>query len=122
MPLAIGWQRVEGALVFGAALAVLAGDTLPFGWVAALLVFFSPDLAFAGYLAGPRWGARAYNALHLYGFGAAVAAFGAVWDHQLTLACGLLWIAHAGFDRMQGYGLKSPEGFGFTHLGRIGRS
>lgn len=121
MQLATGWQRVEGALVFGAALTVLAGETLPFGWGVALLVFFFPDLTFVGYLAGPRWGARAYNALHLYGFGAVVAAFGVVWDHPLTLACGLLWLAHAGFDRMLGYGLKSPEGFGFTHLGRIGR-
>lgn len=30
-------------------------------------------------------------------------------------------LAHAGFDRMLGYGLKSPEGFTVTHLGTIGR-
>lgn len=35
-------------------------------------------------------------------------------------ALGELWVAHAGFDRMLGYGLKSPEGFTVTHLGTIG--
>jgi hypothetical protein len=30
-------------------------------------------------------------------------------------------VAHIGFDRMLGYGLKHASGFGDTHLGRIGR-
>ena len=33
-------------------------------------------------------------------------------------AGGLIWIAHIGFDRALGYGLKYPTGFGDTHLGR----
>ena len=33
----------------------------------------------------------------------------------------LIWAAHIGFDRMLGYGLKYPTGFGDTHLGAIGR-
>jgi hypothetical protein len=37
------------------------------------------------------------------------------------LGVGLIWCAHIGFDRALGYGLKSPEGFRFTHLGKIGR-
>ena len=28
---------------------------------------------------------------------------------------------HIGFDRALGYGLKYANGFGFTHLGRIGK-
>jgi hypothetical protein len=36
-------------------------------------------------------------------------------------AGGLIWIAHIGFDRALGYGLKYPTGFGDTHLGRSGR-
>ncbi|WP_460274190.1 DUF4260 family protein [Celeribacter sp. ULVN23_4] len=31
-------------------------------------------------------------------------------------------IPHAGFDRALGYGLKSPEAFVITLLGRIGKS
>jgi hypothetical protein len=32
-----------------------------------------------------------------------------------------IWIAHVGFDRMLGHGLKYETAFGDTHLGRIGR-
>jgi hypothetical protein len=45
-------------------------------------------------------------------------AFAAHWT---GLTVGALWFAHAGFDRLLGYGLKSPEGFSFTHLGQIGK-
>ena len=38
------------------------------------------------------------------------------------LVAGLIWIAHVGFDRALGYGLKYASGFGDTHLGRIGRA
>ena len=33
----------------------------------------------------------------------------------------LIWLAHIGIDRALGYGLKYGAGFGFTHLGRIGK-
>ena len=39
-----------------------------------------------------------------------------------TLSIALIWMAHIGMDRALGYGLKYQKGFGFTHLGRIGRS
>lgn len=121
MAQAVGWQRAEGALVFVATLVVLVQAWQPLPWWGALLVFFAPDLSFAGYLAGPRIGAMVYNAVHLYGFGAAFVALGAVMDQPLITALGFLWLSHAGFDRMLGYGLKLPESFQETHLGRIGR-
>lgn len=30
-------------------------------------------------------------------------------------------IGHSSIDRIFGYGLKYKEGFGFTHLGKIGK-
>ena len=39
-----------------------------------------------------------------------------------ALALGLIWLAHIGFDRALGYGLKSASGFRDTHLGAPGRS
>jgi Domain of unknown function (DUF4260) len=33
----------------------------------------------------------------------------------------VIWLAHCGIDRALGYGLKYQAGFGFTHLGRVGR-
>ena len=62
-----------------ATVAVLGGAEW---WLAALL-FFAPDISFAGYLAGPRVGAAIYNLVHVYAFGAAVLAAGAAMDVQL---------------------------------------
>ncbi len=115
------WQRVEGAVVClaGVVLAVHAEAGLP--WWLAALVFFVPDLSIIAYLFGPRVGAMAYNLVHTYGFGAALLAIGLSGAGAGVAALGALWLAHAGFDRMLGYGLKSTRDFTVTHLGTIGR-
>jgi Domain of unknown function (DUF4260) len=118
---AVLWQRFEGAIIFAVGLAFFwqGNDILP--WWGSLLIFFTPDLSFLGYLLGPGTGAFLYNAVHIYAFGAAALAIGLMMPIPLLFVLGALWLAHSGFDRMLGYGLKSPEGFSFTHLGRIGR-
>lgn len=115
------WQKVEGAVIFvaGISLYLLGSPDLP--WWIAVLVFFAPDLSFASYLLGPRIGAFVYNLVHVYAFGAVLIVAGAVLSMPLLSALGALWLAHSGFDRMLGYGLKSTKGFTFTHLGRIGK-
>jgi hypothetical protein len=40
---------------------------------------------------------------------------------SVALAVGLIGLAHVGFDRLLGFGLKYPLGFGYTHLGRAGK-
>jgi Domain of unknown function (DUF4260) len=119
---AVLWQRVEGAIlvVVGLAFVWHANDIIP--WWGALLIFFAPDLSFAAYLLGPRVGAFCYNAVHIYAFGAALLAIGLMMPMPLLAVLGALWLAHSGFDRMLGYGLKSPEGFSVTHLGLIGKA
>ena len=89
--------------------------------MALVILFFAPDLGMLGYLAGPRPGAAVYNALHLYGGGLLLFAAGMAGGWPMATAAGALWMAHVGFDRMLGYGLKLPSGFRDTHLGRIGR-
>lgn len=115
------WQQIEGALVFTAALAIYGMGGQGFGLWQAVLIFFAPDLFMVGYLAGPVRGAQVYNLVHIYGSGAAVMGLGAVFGLPVMTALGLLWLGHVGFDRMLGYGLKLPEGFQHTHMGRIGR-
>lgn len=56
--------RIEGAAVFAAALALYAHGG--FSWPMFALLFFAPDLTMLAYLAGPRAGATAYNAVHTY--------------------------------------------------------
>ena len=89
-------------------------------WIYAVL-FLAPDLSFAGYLAGPRVGALVYNAAHSYMAPMALLVAGIAFWPPLALSIAMIWLAHIGFDRALGYGLKYSAGFGFTHLGRIGR-
>jgi hypothetical protein len=112
------WLRLEGLAVL--ALAVLIYRQGGHSWLLFGALFLAPDLSFAGYLAGARMGALAYNVAHSY-VGPALAAALALTTGRPAVAA-LIWAAHIGFDRALGYGLKYPSGFTDTHLGRIGRS
>ncbi|ESR25831.1 DUF4260 domain-containing protein [Lutibaculum baratangense] len=112
--------RLEGLLVLAAAILYYAG--LDASWWLFAFLFFGPDLSMAGYLAGPKAGAAIYNTAHCYGLPLALIACGGLMPSPQALAIGLIWAAHIGFDRALGYGLKYGEGFGASHLGRIGKT
>jgi hypothetical protein len=118
----IVWQRIEGGLVFVAALALYGPMTPVLPWWAALVVFFAPDLSFFAYGAGTRIGAWVYNLAHVYALGAGLMALGGAVGMPLLTTLGALWLAHSGFDRMLGYGLKAQTSFKDTHLGRLGKA
>lgn len=111
--------RLEGLCVLIA--AALAYSKFGSGWGTFALFFLTPDISFLGYLAGPKIGAISYNAAHSYIGAVACIVAGFTLPAPTLLYAGMIWCAHIGFDRALGYGLKYPEGFGFTHLGRIGR-
>jgi hypothetical protein len=90
-------------------------------WIYAIL-FLVPDLSFAAYLAGPRAGAIVYNAAHSYMAPMTLMVTGFAIEWPLVLSIAMIWLAHIGIDRALGYGMKYVAGFGFTHLGRIGRA
>ena len=111
------WLRLENL-----ALAVLAGvafvrTDVSLWWAALWLV---PDLAMVGYLAGPVWGARLYNAAHTYIGPVVLGGLAVILEADLAWALTLLWANHIGVDRALGYGLKLPTDFKDTHLGRVG--
>jgi hypothetical protein len=111
--------RAEGLAMLAAATALYAhaGHS---GWLFATL-FLVPDLSLLGYLAGPRAGAIIYNSAHSL-LGPLALGLGAVLAAPALGAYALIWLAHIGFDRALGYGLKYATAFGHTHLGRIGRA
>ena len=111
--------RLEGLALF--ILATWAFSYTGTSWWLYAVLFLTPDLSFAGYLAGPRLGAVAYNAVHSTLGPAVLAGLGLFLDHSMLLGIAAVWAAHIGFDRMLGYGLKYSSGFNDTHLGRIGR-
>ena len=119
--IAVHWQRFEGAVILVIAIMLFWRTGAPIPWWGAVLLFLAPDVSFAGYLAGPRVGAACYNMVHVYAFGLASFGLGSWIGSPVLSALGALWLGHSGFDRMLGYGLKSADGFGFTHLGRIGK-
>lgn len=120
--IAVKWQRLEGGIILLSCLSVYSNDLDALPWWAALAIFLAPDRSLLAYGLGSRIGAAVYNAAHLYALGITVIALALFWENPVLMATGALWCAHAGFDRLLGFGLKSPDGFSFTHLGQIGRA
>lgn len=117
-----GWPRlllrVEGLMLLVA--GALLYSKLGAPWWLFAVAFIAPDLSFLGYLGGSRIGAIVYNCAHTIAVPLALALAGFLLPAFDLIAVALGWIAHIGFDRMLGFGLKYGAGFGFTHLGRIG--
>ncbi len=112
--------RLEGLVVMAAAVA--AFYMLGGSWVMFALLFLIPDLSMLGYLAGPKVGAIGYNIGHSYLGPALLAGLSLVQGDHLLSQLAAIWVAHIGFDRMLGYGLKYGVAFGHTHLGLKGKA
>ena len=118
-------QRVEaGAVALVALVAVVA--VYPGWWWVVLAAFLAFDLSMLGYAHSTAAGATTYNLVHNYAFpavaGVAALALEPV-SSAASAATGVLacaWAFHVGVDRALGYGLKLPDSFRNTHLGRIG--
>lgn len=94
---------------------------LPFSmpWWIWLLLFFLPDISFIAYSFGPKVGAVFYNLFHHKGLCLLIAGIGILLNIPFLLSFGILFYAHASFDRIFGYGLKYSDSFKNTHLGII---
>jgi hypothetical protein len=116
--------RLEGAALLAAALFLYAQSGAP--WKIFFILFLAPDLALAFYAFSARAGAFAYNTTHST-LGPFLLAFASQFEFAKLahlpglLPLALIWLAHVGFDRALGYGLKYASGFSDTHLGTIGR-
>ena len=112
--------RLEGLLMLlGSAYGyhALGGS----GWTFAIL-FLAPDLAFIAIVFGAKASSIAYNVAHT----TSVPIAGLIAAHMMNFASAtpflLIWLAHIGFDRAVGYGLKYATGFDHTHLGLMGQA
>jgi hypothetical protein len=114
------WLRLEGLAAFGAGLAVFAANNG--NWLLLVPLLLLPDISVIGYLAGPRIGAFAYNAVHNWAPGMIGLGIGAWLASPAILLVAAVLIAHVGMDRAAGFGLKLTGSFQDTHLGRMGRA
>ena len=110
------WLRLEGLAVV--ALSVVLYVRTGASWWLLAGWWLVPDLSFVGYLAGPRIGSYCYNVMHSYLLPVVLVLAGLLLHRVALLPYGLVWFNHIGLDRLLGYGLKYPNGFGATHLSR----
>jgi hypothetical protein len=89
------------------------------GWLWFVLLFLSPDLSMLGYAAGNKWGALVYNLAHTYILPFCFMAVYWFTGQNCWLWLALIWLAHIGFDRLLGFGLKYETAFKQTHLQRV---
>ena len=116
---ALGWiLRLEGLIIFIVSLVFYHQMDMG-SWKLFFLLFLFPDTGLLGYFGGKKLGAITYNSLHSYaaplsvGFLCHLLSF-PYWNYIVVI-----WIAHIGFDRALGFGLKYDCGFKYTHLGII---
>jgi hypothetical protein len=102
------------------ALSVFLFSQLPFAWWWYPALLLLPDLSMVGYAVNTRVGAAIYNIFHHKALGIAVGTAGWTMDNPLLMLSGVILFGHSAMDRVFGYGLKYPDHFRNTHLGRIG--
>lgn len=110
--------RAEGLAV--ALLCVAAFSRSGASWWLFAALILVPDLSICVYLAGPRAGATAYNAVHTYLGPVALLSAAVVLAMPAGIWIALIWAAHIGIDRALGFGLKYPDAFSSTYLGGVG--
>lgn len=110
--------RLEGLAVLISAFICYA-STYSNLWKIFFILFFAPDISFLGYLIDKKVGAFVYNVMHSYVSPLCIGIL--FWSLSFTDLnyIILIWVAHIGFDRALGYGLKYSSGFTSTHLGKI---
>ena len=111
--------RLEEFLLF--LLSLFLFSQLDYSWVCYALLFLAPDLSMIGYLANSRVGAWSYNLIHHKGLAVALYILGSLISIPWLMFVGTILLGHSSLDRVFGYGLKYPDAFQNTHLGRIGR-
>ena len=111
--------KIEELFLFGLALFLFSELDYSLGWYAVL--FFAPDLSILGYLMNPQIGSWAYNLIHHKALAVALYVLGSLLSIPWLMFAGTILLGHSSLDRVFGYGLKYPDAFQNTHLGRIGK-
>jgi hypothetical protein len=113
----VAQRRIESAVVLLTAFYIY--NDLGFHWAMFATLFFIPDLSILAYFfAGRRVGGIAYNLAHCYIGPIVTGLCGWQFGDQMLQAIALIWLAHAAFDRAIGWGLKYPDSFCNTDMGK----
>lgn len=106
--------RLEGATAPAA--GVYAYHWSLGSWLLFALLFLAPDLSMGGYAINATAGSIIYDAIHTYVGPLLLGTYSLTMDSRAALLVALIWVAHIGFDRLLGFGLKYRTRFQDTHL------
>jgi hypothetical protein len=109
--------HLEGAAVL--IFSVMLFQRWPGHSLSFILLFLTPDFFMVGYLVNKSAGAAVYNLGHTYV--SPLLLWGILWwaGAVAWLWLPVIWLAHIGFDRLMGYGLKYETAFKDTHLQKV---
>jgi hypothetical protein len=111
--------KLEEFAMFVLSIYLFSRLSIAWWWFPALLL--APDLGALGYLFGNKTGAISYNLFHHKGVAILLYLLGIGVSHISLELAGIILFGHSSMDRILGFGLKYVDGFGFTHLGSIGK-
>lgn len=111
--------KLEELAMFGIAIYALV-QLQPVWWWYGIMAL-GPDISMLGYLGGDRSGAFLYNLFHHKAVAIVVFVIGLITGQLILQLAGIALFGHSSMDRIMGYGLKTNEGFKYTHLGIIGK-
>jgi hypothetical protein len=111
--------KLEEMAMFGLSVYTLSLFHVDWWWY--LILLFGPDISMLGYLAGNKVGAASYNLVHHKGIAVSIFLIGLLMPNEWLEIIGIILFGHSSMDRTFGYGLKTEEGFKYTHLGIIGK-
>lgn len=111
--------KLEELMMFAFSAAALYFIDVP--WWIYILVLVGPDISMLGYLGGNVPGAFMYNLFHHKGLAILIFLAGWYFNREVLQITGIVLFGHASLDRVFGYGLKTVQGFKYTHLGIVGK-
>ena|SRR5690554_3420352 len=102
-------------------LGIVLFSQLDFVWWVFPALILLPDLGMVGYAFNAKIGAFVYNLFHHKAIGIACIVLGIFYLGETYTLIGIILFSHSAMDRIFGYGLKYPDSFKNTHLGKIGK-
>lgn len=100
-------------------LGIFLFSQLSYSWWVFPALLLLPDIGMLGYLVNTKAGAIVYNLFHNKAIAIAIMLVGMLYLGDGCSLIGIILFSHAAMDRFLGYGLKYPDSFKNTHLGKM---
>jgi hypothetical protein len=100
-------------------LSIFAFYHTDFPWWYYLAFILLPDIGMLGYAINNKIGALTYNFFHHRLLSVVFYLSGFQLKNEWLVFGGIILLGHISLDRLLGYGLKYPDSFKNTHLGKL---